>query len=317
MKAKQLALILTAVIPLILPFVLPKSVVFMLGLAFLFVVFVVTWDLIAGYVGDVNLGHVVFIGIGAYTSALLTLNYGIPIVVSIAIGGLFAMLFGLAIGAVCLRLKGYYLALVTAILPLVFIQIVNIYPEVFGGYEGLSVGIKNALHKTIEGRYYIAYAFMLASVYVIYRVVNSKFGLRLRAIRDDAELAESVGIDVFKHKVLAFCLSALIAGLAGGITAFYRLSVGVDLFGIPLMILIIISAIFGGLGTLFGALIGALIIYIAKHWILMELARSLDIIGFDELIMYALLIVLILKMPEGLFGAVKSLSKRLFSRSKI
>ena len=152
------------VIPLILPFVLPKSVVFMLGLAYLFVVYVVTWDLVAGYVGEVNLGHVVFVGLGAYTSALLVLNQNVPVPLSILIGAVVATLFGLGVGAVCLRLKGYYLALVTAILPLVFVQIVNIYPQVFGGYEGLSVGIKNALHRTTEGRYYIAYAFMLASI---------------------------------------------------------------------------------------------------------------------------------------------------------
>jgi branched-chain amino acid transport system permease protein len=304
MRAKVLALIF-AIIPLIFPLILPKSAVFMLGLAFLFVIYVVTWDLVAGYVGEVNLGHVVFVGLGAYTSALLVLKCGVPIPISIAIGGIVSMLFGLGIGAVCLRLKGYYLALVTAILPLVFIQIVNIYPQVFGGYEGLSVGIRNALHRTIEGRYYIAYVFTLVSVFILYKVVNSKFGLRLRAIRDDPELAESLGIDIFRHKVIAFCISALISGLAGGITAFYRLSVGVDLFGIPLMILIIISAVFGGLGTFFGSIIGALTIYITKNWVLTELTKSLGIIGFDDLIIYATLIILILKMPHGIFGALK------------
>jgi branched-chain amino acid transport system permease protein len=298
------------VIPLILPFVLPKSVVFMLGLAYLFVVYVVTWDLVAGYVGEVNLGHVVFVGLGAYTSALLVLNQNVPVPLSILIGAVVATLFGLGVGAVCLRLKGYYLALVTAILPLVFVQIVNIYPQVFGGYEGLSVGIKNALHRTTEGRYYISYAFMLASILALYRVVNSKFGLRLKAIRDDPELAESLGINVFKHKVIAFCISAFVSGLAGAITAFYRLSVGVDLFGVPLMLLIIISAVFGGLGTFFGAIIGALTIYILKNWILMEVSYSTGIMGLDNLIIYATLIILILKMPHGIFGLIKRFKEK-------
>jgi len=298
---------LIALIPLPLPFILPKSIVFMLGLAFIFAVFVLSWDLVAGYTGEVNLGHTVFIGIGAYTSALLALKFHTPPLISIVAGGLLAMLFGFVIGIICLRLKGYYLALVTAILPLVFIQFVNIYSGIFGGYEGLSIGIKNALHRSIEGRYYIAYGFMLLSIYAVYRLVNGKFGLRLKAIRDDEELAEGAGIDVVKHKVMAFCISALMAGLAGGVVVFYRLSVGVDLFGVPLMILIILSALFGGLGTLFGPLIGALTIYIAKHWIFMEAARAINVQQADELMMYLLLIVLILKMPDGLFGWLKSI----------
>lgn len=294
-----------ALIPLILPFFLPKSVVFTLGLAYLFVVYVVTWDLVAGYVGEVNLGHVVFIGLGAYTSVLLVLKLGTPLYLAITLGALSSTLLGLGIGAVCLRLRGYYLALVTAILPLVFIQIVNIYPNVFGGYEGLSVGIKNALHRSMVGRYYISYAFMMACLLILYGIVKSKFGLRLKAIRDDPDLAESLGLSVFKYKVMAFCISAFFSGLAGGITAFYRLSVGVDLFGIPLMLLIIISAVLGGLGTFYGAVIGALTVYILKNWILSEVVYVTGFAGIDNLIIYALLIVLILKMPHGIIGFLK------------
>ena len=293
--------IILALIPLLIPLVAPKSILFTIGLLFLFVVYVVTWDLVAGYVGEVNLGHVVFVGIGAYTSVLLTLN-GLNMWLSILVGGMLSTLFGLAIGSVCLRLRGYYLALVTAILPLVFIQIVNIYPNIFGGYEGLSVGINNALHRTVEGRFYISYLFTLASLIVIYKIVNSKFGLRLKAIRDDPDLAESLGIDVFKHKVLAFVISAFFSGIAGGITAFYRLSVGVDLFGISLMLLIIISAILGGLGTYYGAIIGAVIVYVLKYMVLTSFAQSLGMAGVDDLILYALLIVLIYKLPKGIFG---------------
>ncbi len=294
-----------ALIPLILPFFLPKSVVFTLGLAYLFVVYVVTWDLVAGYVGEVNLGHVVFIGLGAYTSVLLVLKLGAPLYLAITLGALSSTLLGLGIGAVCLRLRGYYLALVTAILPLVFIQIVNIYPNVFGGYEGLSVGIENALHRSMVGRYYISYAFMIACLLILYKIVKSKFGLRLKAIRDDPDLAESLGVSVFKYKVIAFCISAFFSGLAGGITAFYRLSVGVDLFGIPLMLLIIISAVLGGLGTFYGAVIGALTVYILKNWILSEVVYVTGFAGIDNLIIYALLIALILKMPQGMFGFLR------------
>ena len=148
---RWLALIPLAVLA-ILPAFAPQSAVYLLGLTFIFVVYVISWDLIAGYAGQINLGHTVFIGIGAYTTALLQnperlgiILPQLPIWITIVFGGLMAVAFGFAIGAICLRLKGYYLALVTAILHLICIQLLNVYSDVFGGYEVFSVGFEKAL----------------------------------------------------------------------------------------------------------------------------------------------------------------------------
>jgi len=308
---KWLAVISLAVLA-ILPFFAPQSVVYLLGLTFIFVVYVISWDLIAGYAGQINLGHTVFIGIGAYTTALLQnperlgiLLPHLPIWVTIILGGLMAVVFGFVIGAICLRLKGYYLALVTAILPLICIQLLNVYSEVFGGYEGFSVGFEKALASSLIAEYYITLIFMLVCIVTIVYIIRSPLGIKLKAIREDEELAEAVGIDVVKYKLIAFCLSAFFAGLAGAVMVHYRITVGPDLFDIPLMLMIILAAVIGGLGTIYGPIIGAFLIYLAKNYIFVRIVQELSLNVSDEIFLYILLIIIILKSPEGLFEKVR------------
>ncbi len=300
--------IIIALLFLLLPTVVRGDILYMLGLAFIFVVYCVSWDIIAGYTGQTNLGHTVFIGIGAYTTALLNSTRiphpNLPIFVTIIAGGFVAMLFGLFIGCVCLRLKEYYLALVTAILPLIFIQLTNIYSGIFGGYEGFSIPFSKALPGGVIGNYYISLIFCFSSIYLTYLLVNSRLGLKLKAIRDDEELAEAVGIDVVKYKLIAFCISAFFAGMAGALAVHYKLTVGVDYFGIPLMLEIILGVIAGGLGTLYGGAIGGFLIFTAKNWILIQISSYLStILPFrvsDELILYAILIILVVRFPRGI-----------------
>jgi len=293
----------------VLPFISSSSIAYMLGLAFIFVVYCVSWDVVAGYTGQVNLGHTVFIGIGAYTTALLSsgkIGVQLPIWITIPAGGLIALLFGLGIGVICLRLRGYYLALVTAILPLIFIQLANIFSGVFGGYEGFSVGLSRGFSPNIDIRYYIAMLFMLASIVAMYALVKSRTGVKFRAVRDDEDLAEAAGINVVRYKLIAFCVSALFAGLAGAMTVHYRLTVGVDLFDIPLMLAIILGVITGGIGTFYGAILGGFTIYIAKNWFFRMLADAIPVPISDDLLLYILLIVLILKMPEGVVNRLEA-----------
>ena len=308
---RWLALISLAILA-ILPTFAPQSAVYLLGLTFIFVVYVISWDLIAGYAGQINLGHTVFIGIGAYTTALLQnperlgiLLPQLPIWVTIVLGGLMAMAFGFAIGAICLRLKGYYLALVTAILPLICIQLLNVYSDVFGGYEGFSVGFEKALASSLIAKYYISFAFMLICIVATIYIIRSPLGIKLKAIREDEELAEAVGIDVVRYKLIAFCLSAFFAGLAGAVMVHYRITVGPDLFDIPLMLMIILAAVIGGLGTIYGPIVGAFLIYLAKNYIFVQIVQALSLNISDEIFLYILLIIIILKSPEGLFEKVR------------
>jgi branched-chain amino acid transport system permease protein len=294
------------------PIFMNDAVLYMLGLAFIFTVYCVSWDVIAGYTGQVNLGHTVFIGIGAYTTALLSTSRiphpEMPVFLTIFIGGIVATFFGLTIGAVCLRLKGYYLALVTAILPLIFIQLTNIYSGIFGGYEGFSIPFSKSLPGGTLGNYYISLVFCFSCLLAMYIFVNTNIGVKLRAVRDDEELAEAVGIDVVKYKLIAFCVSAFFAGLAGALAVHYKLTVGVDFFSIPLMLEIILGVIAGGIGTFYGGAVGGFLIYIAENWIFIQLASYVNtFLPFrvsDEMILYILLIVLIIIFPQGIITKI-------------
>ncbi len=299
---KKIAALMVLSAALALPLAIPTGYLYIVGLTYLFAVMVISWDLMVGYTGKVNLGHTTFVGVGAYTAALLQISHLHP-VAAMFLGGIAAALLGLFIGAITLRLKGYYFSLVTAVLPLVFMQTVFIWRDVLGGEEGFSIAEHALLSTTLE-RYYFALFLLLISLLALLLIVRSRVGLRFMAIRDSEELAESIGIDTTKYKILAFVISSFFAGIAGAAVVNYRLTVGPDLYDIPLMLLIILSAVLGGLGTIYGPLLGAIVIYLAKNWWLKDLITALSLPLNDEILLYALLIAASLLMPKGFYSEV-------------
>ncbi len=313
--------LITAVIVaimLLLPRVVPEAFIYLIGLTFLFIILTVSWDIMVGYTGQVNLGHTVFVGVGAYTTALLQtqrlqgtplefLAIEPPIYLSIIAGGVMAALIGFIIGVITLRLRGYYFALVTAILPLVFAQSVYIWSDVFGGEEGFSVGLHKVLTDTTVGNYYAAFFIMLISVALMLKLVKSPLGLKLRALREDQELAEAAGIDTVRYKLIAFMISSFFAGIGGAAIIHYRITVGPDLYGIPLMLIIILSTVIGGLGTIYGPIVGGFFIYLSKNWWLREVVDTFfsDLPVNDEIILYIILIVIAIFLPHGVYHSVK------------
>ena len=317
---KLVSILILLLIAAAAPLVLPEAFVYLLGLTLLFMILVISWDVIVGYTGQVNLGHTVFVGLGAYTAGLLQVPSRFsgsidflasltppPAAISILAGGVVAAIFGLIIGVITLRLKGYYFALVTAILPLVFMQTVFVFSDIFGGEEGFSIGLERSLAASTTLRYYYALVILLVSFAIIRIILNSEIGLRFRAVRDDEELAEAIGIDVVRYKVLSFVISSFFAGIGGAAIVHYRITVGPDLYDIPLMLLIILAAVIGGLGTLYGPLFGALIIYLLKNWWLKGVVATLP--GWlpvnDEVILYIILIAIAVLAPEGVWDKVR------------
>ncbi len=150
-------------------FILPEAYLYILGLAYIFAIMVISWDLMVGYTGQVNLGHTTFVGLGAYVAALLQtpLRAGIALHPALAIvsGGIAAAAVGLSVGVITLRLRGYYFSLVTAILPLVFMQTVFIWRELFGGEEGFA--IENTMLATTVEKYYFSMVILAASFIIM------------------------------------------------------------------------------------------------------------------------------------------------------
>ena len=299
-----------AVLAAILPLFVPEAYLYTIGLAYLFAVIAISWDLMVGYTGQVNLGHTTFVGLGAYVAALLQvpermgMSFEISPAIAILIGGIAAAFVGFFIGVITLRLRGYYFALVTAILPLVFMQTVFIWRDVLGGEEGFSIGSENAISLSVVGKYYAALLILLISLAIMLAIVNSRIGLRFKAVRDSEELAESLGIDTTRYKVLAFVISSFFAGIAGAAIVHYRITVSPELYDVPLMLLVILSAVIGGIGTIIGPLFGAIVIYLAKNWWLRELIATASLPINDEIVLYALLIAVGITLPRGIYAEV-------------
>ncbi|HID43073.1 MAG TPA: branched-chain amino acid ABC transporter permease [Archaeoglobaceae archaeon] len=316
-----LIVLIISAIALVLPEYLPEAFIYLIGLAYLFIILAVSWDVMVGYTGQVNLGHTVFVGVGAYTAALLQtparfqgtslefITVKPPIFVSIITGGVIAAFIGFLIGVITLRLRGYYFALVTAVLPLVFMESVYIWSDVFGGEEGFSIGLERALASTTLYKYYASFILMFISVAIMLYIVKSPLGLKFRALREDQELAEASGIDTVRYKLIAFVISSFFAGIGGAAIVHYRITAGPDLYGIPLMLLIILSTVIGGLGTIYGSVIGGFFIYLAKNWwlreIVDEISKLYQIPINDEIILYAILIAIAIFIPEGVYHGLK------------
>lgn len=305
---------------LILPFFVSGTFLYLLGLTFIFTIAVVSWDIISGFTGQLNLGHSVSVGIGAYISGLLFLQErfsvysatywltdfpDLPIPLLIIIGGIGSAFFGLIIGSISLRLKGHYLALVTIILPLVFVQFTGIFSDLVGSYEGFTLGLEGVLHPNITGRYYISFFSILLCLGIIFIILRSRWGIIFKSIKDNEPLARSAGINTYKYKLIAFVSSSFFAGIAGGLFAFYRHFVGIDLANLNLMLFIVLGSILGGLGTFYGPIIGAFFVYILKLWVLPEYV-SLLLPQFEpNLMLFFLVVLLIAFLPRGLYNKIQ------------
>jgi len=241
--------------------------------AFFYAILASSWSLLAGTAGQFSFAHMALMAIGAYTSGLLGRDLGTSPLTGILLGTLLAGIVGLIIGLLCLRLRGAYLALFT----IAFSEILRIFLLTEYNYTDGSNGLKLApLYAGITARaeYYITLALLLGTLAFMYWLINSRFGLFIRAMREDEDAAAAMGVNVVRYKVLIFVITSLIIGLAGGV--FYH-QVGIitpNTIELLQMSLIVAMAVIGGMENLFGAAIGAIISRIA-----LELLREINILG--------------------------------------
>ena len=191
-----------------------------LTLAAIFAIFAVSWDLLSGVVGQMNFGQGAFFGIAGYASGLLNIHLSLPPYLSIPVGSLVGVLMGLLIGLPALRLRGFYLALVTLAFPVILTGIIFLIPGITGGELGI-YGLKRISESEISV-YYIVHFIMLVSIYIMYKLtdVESKMvrsGIIFHAIREDEITARASGINTTQYKLMAFAVSGFFAGIAGGL----------------------------------------------------------------------------------------------------
>jgi branched-chain amino acid transport system permease protein len=272
------------------------------------------WNILGGYAGQLSAGHAAFVGVGAYTSAVLA-QHGLTPWIGMLAGGALASLLGAVIGYLGFRfgLRGFYFVLLTVAFAEVC-RIVASNTEAVGGALGLYITFtgdpRQFQFQDPRAHYYIALALLLLATLVAWLVESRRFGIYLGAIREDETAAEALGVDAFREKMLAMVLSSFLTGLGGTFYAFYLLSLQPGaVFGIPLSVEIILRPIVGGAGTLLGPILGSFILTP-----LGELSRSYfgqsGLHGAHLVVYGALLIAVVLFLPQGAYPYLVRMLRR-------
>jgi branched-chain amino acid transport system permease protein len=260
----------------------------------LFAMFAASWDMLAGYTGQVNFGHALFFGAGAYTSGLMSQKLGVSPWATIWAGAAVATLVGWVVGYLCLRLRGSYLSLATLAFPLIVLGLLFAFPGFSGGELGIS-GLRR-LVLTPTQNYYVAAVAMLAVVFGLWLIADSKFGIVLHAIRDDEVAARASGINTPRYKLAVFALSAAAAGFAGALFAHYIRVAGPSTLEVALSFQVVIWGIFGGVATIYGPVAAVFLLYPLTEWL-----GSFKAFGELRLLIFAVIVLLVLLfMPRGL-----------------
>ena len=273
--------------------------------ALCYAIWAASWDFMSGLTGRENFGHALFIGVGAYAFGFANVAFEFPPWVGLLIAPIAAVLFSLAIGVPTLRLSGPYFALAMLSGAVVMQKLAIIFASVTGGQDGLN-GI-SPIFQSQRTSYYFTLALLVATVAVLKGLALSPMGTLLRAIRGDEATCQAAGINVNFYKVASLMISAAFAGLGGALYANYQLQVGPDLFEVALAINIIVMVYVGGMGSIWGAAGGAML--------LIGLTESLRTFSEYRLWVYTFLLILILFfIPKGVVAPAWSALRRRLSR---
>jgi branched-chain amino acid transport system permease protein len=268
-------------------------------------IFAMSWDIVGGYSGQADFGHSAFFGISGYVTAYLAggrargliAEFRLPPLLSLLIGPLAGGLLAGFVGILCARKKGPYTALITLMFPLLLERFVSIYSPILGAEEGLTGVQPITLDFTIN--YQISVLLLITAAIILYRIGNSRLGLRFEAIREDEDACEAVGIDVVRHKVLAFVIGGVFGGMAGSFQALYMMYVGPDIFSMAYSANAVWYSIIGGTATIIGPIIGAYLVQFVLQ-IFLEVPEW-------HLLLFNLAVILIVLI--GREGVYKNLQK--------
>ncbi len=279
-----IALIALTLIPLVIE---NDSTINLVILILLYIMLASSWNILGGYTGQTNLGHAAFFGIGSLATRILWID-GFPFLPSLLAGGLLAVFLALLIGVPAFKLKGVYFAIGTLALALMLnLTAGNIFPEM--SYNpGLS-------DYQLLPRYYLFLGLTVITIITTILLTRSRIGLGMMAVREGEDAAESLGINSLKHKLIAFSISALFAGLAGGAFAFYHVSYYLYMpFGPEWTFDPMMMAYIGGQGTIIGPIIGVLFFVGLKQLLVWNVGE------YHLIIFGTLFILIVLFLPGGL-----------------
>jgi branched-chain amino acid transport system permease protein len=262
---------------------------------FMWIALAQSWNLISGLTGYVSFGHVAFFGMGSYTTAILVVK-GVAWPLAAVAGGVMAVVLAFVIGWPCLRLKGPYFAIAMLGLNEVLRVMASYFEGLTGGGLGLSLPTLDASVRI----YYAMGLVALAVTGVTYLIVTSRFGLRLMTIREDEVAAEAMGINTFRYKIYAFLLSAAAPGIVGGLAARDMGYIEpISVFPLVTTITMIVMVLFGGKGTIWGPVLGAVILFTFQELVWAHFPHA------HQVLLGAIIVTVVLMMPRGILGVLQ------------
>ncbi|MCL6479473.1 MAG: branched-chain amino acid ABC transporter permease [Peptococcaceae bacterium] len=293
MKISLVALLLAVFITL--PLWANEYITMIFLLIFLYMALAQMWNLLAGYTGLVSLGQQIFIGLGGYSLAVVTELYKLPFVLGIVIGGVISVIFAFIISQPIFKMRGVYFTIGTWIVA----EALGLW---FSNWayvryaKGFNLTVTYQL--TTVHIYYIAMFVGLASLLLVYGILRSKLGLALMAMRDNELAAETIGVELYSTKLKCFLISAFVTGITGGAMYLYVAYIQpFAAFGIEWTVSMVFMAIIGGIGTIEGPVLGAIIYVILKQFLY-------DYPGISMIILGVIAVAIILVAPKGIMGTI-------------
>jgi len=265
-------------------------------LYFLYAAMAQMWNLLTGYSGLLSLGQQTFIGFGGYSVAVLTNYYGVYVWLSVFLGGVFSVLLALFMSLFIFRMKGIYFAIGTWI----FAEILRLW---FSNWEYVKYGtglfIKPTHPPSMITMYYAAFIMGAGALIVVYLILRSRIGLGLMAMRDNEEVSETMGVEIFRTKLFCFLVSAFITGMTAGVLYVFQIFIQpYKAFAIDWTVILVFIVIIGGIGTIEGPILGAFIYILLSQWLAEYGHISLLILG-------VIAITIILLAPKGIMGTLQ------------
>lgn len=271
----------------------------------IFATFSTAWNIAGGLTGLFSLGHGALFAIGAYGAVLLSRQVGIPVLLAIPLASLGAVLVALLLGLMSLRLSGHYFALATLAFGAIGVVLLSNFSAITGGDEGISVPFTpDPWGLVFQNRLpylYLNLGVYVATVLIVIALVRSKWGYRMRAIREDETTARSMGVPILRTKMFAVALSGFLSAIAGSMFAYYTLYITpANTASVNSSLEPALMSIIGGMNGIFGPLVGAILITLLEQQVISVIGTAIP--GFANFIYGALLILCIIIVPNGLLG---------------
>ena len=283
------------------------------NMTMIYIVAVLGLNILTGYCGQVSVGQAAFMGVGAYTSAILVAKLHLSFLIALPCAGIMTGLVGLIVGIPSLRVKGFYLLLATLAAQFIIMWVAIRLPHLTGGYAGLVVSRPKILgfsFETEQSYFYIIAIVMIIMTFFAKNIVRTRAGRAFVAIRDNDLAAQIMGIDLFRYKLVAFFIGCFFAGIAGSLFAHYMRFVNPEQFPLMTSVWFLGMIIVGGMGSTVGAFLGTIFIRLLEFFTMqigpslnafLPASTSMQIQGAAMLIVFGLVIVLFLIFePRGL-----------------